>query len=66
MSNFLVGAVVGFFICVWALDASPVTATVALVDRVRQVQVSFAAEPEPQAEPARVEAEQQAPVSAIP
>lgn len=49
MSNFLVGIVAGFFICVWALDASPVTATIALVDRVRQVQVSFAAEPEPEA-----------------
>ncbi|WP_041536070.1 hypothetical protein [Parvibaculum lavamentivorans] len=45
MSNLLVGIVVGFFICVWVLDANPVTATIALVDRVRQVEVSFAAEP---------------------
>lgn len=44
MSNFIVGIVAGFFLCVWALDASPVTATIALVDRVRQVEVSFAAE----------------------
>ncbi|MFN4355465.1 hypothetical protein [Parvibaculum sp.] len=44
MSNFIVGIVAGFFLCVWALDASPVTATVALIDRVRQVEVSFAAE----------------------
>lgn len=46
MSNFIVGIVAGFFLCVWALDASPVTATVALIDRVRQVEVSFAAEGE--------------------
>lgn len=43
MSNFIFGIVAGFFLCVWALDASPVTATVALIDRVRQVEVSFAA-----------------------
>lgn len=49
MSNFLVGVVVGFFICVWALDANPVAATVALVDRVRQVEVNFAAEATPDA-----------------
>lgn len=46
MSNFIVGIVAGFFLCVWALDASPVTATIALIDRVRQVEVSFAAETE--------------------
>ncbi len=50
MSNFLVGIVVGFFICVWTLDASPIAATMALVDRIRQVEVSFAAEPKPEAE----------------
>lgn len=38
MSNFIVGIVAGFFLCVWALDASPVTATVALIDRVRRVE----------------------------
>ncbi|HAC60280.1 MAG TPA: hypothetical protein DCF73_18235, partial [Rhodobiaceae bacterium] len=46
MSNFIVGIVAGFFLCVWALEASPVTATIALIDRVRQVEVSFAAEAE--------------------
>lgn len=46
MSNFLVGIVAGFFLCVWALDASPVAATIALIDRIRQVEVSFAAEAE--------------------
>ena len=49
MSNFLVGVIVGFFVCVWALDASPVAATEALVERVRQVEVSFAAEATPDA-----------------
>ena len=44
MSNFLVGLVAGFFLCVWALDANPVTAAITLVDRVSQVQVSIAAE----------------------
>lgn len=44
MSNFVVGSVVGFFLCVWALEANPVTAAIALVDRVSQVQVSFASE----------------------
>jgi hypothetical protein len=44
MSNFIVGIVAGFFLCVWALDASPVTAAVSLIDRIRQVEVSFAAE----------------------
>lgn len=56
MSNFLVGIVVGFFICVWTLDASPIAATMALVDRIRQVEVSFAAEPKPEAEAERAEA----------
>lgn len=65
MSNFLVGIVAGFFLCVWALDASPVTAAIALVDRVRQVEVSFAAEPKPEAATERVEAAQSA-VSAVP
>ncbi|MDX5366820.1 MAG: hypothetical protein LPK88_10295 [Alphaproteobacteria bacterium] len=46
MSNFIVGIVTGFFLCVWALEASPVTATIALIDRIRQVEVSFAAEAE--------------------
>lgn len=63
MSNFLVGIVVGFFICVWTLDASPVSATMALVDRIRQVEVSFAAEPKPEAE--RAEAGEPA-ASAVP
>ncbi|MEP0707395.1 hypothetical protein [Parvibaculum sp.] len=44
MSNFLVGLVAGFFLCVWALDANPVTAAITLVDRVSQVEVSIAAE----------------------
>lgn len=44
MSNFVVGVLAGFFLCVWALDANPVTAAINLVDRVSQVQVSFAAE----------------------
>ena len=54
MSNFLVGLVAGFFLCVWALDANPVTAAITLVDRVSQVQVSIAAEAprEPDAKPA--------------
>ncbi|PKP79074.1 MAG: hypothetical protein CVT81_01060 [Alphaproteobacteria bacterium HGW-Alphaproteobacteria-3] len=47
MSNLLVGIVAGFFICVWALDANPVAATLALVDRVSQMEVSFAAEATP-------------------
>lgn len=46
MSNFLVGVVAGFFLCVWALGAHPVTSAIALVDRIRQVEVSFAAETE--------------------
>ncbi|MGB6085275.1 hypothetical protein [Parvibaculum sp.] len=46
MSNFLVGVVVGFFLCVWALGVHPVTSAVALIDRIRQVEVSFAAETE--------------------
>lgn len=46
MSNFLMGIVGGFFLCVWALNANPVTATASLVERVQQVQVSFAAEAE--------------------
>lgn len=55
MSNFLVGIVVGFFLCVWVLDASSMTAMASLFERVRQVQVSFAAEhePLPQERPAR-------------
>lgn len=57
MSNFIVGIVAGFFLCVWALDASPVTATVALIDRVRQVEVSFAAEAEKTAPRDEVRAE---------
>lgn len=65
MSNFLVGIVAGFFICVWALDASPVTATMALVDRVRQVEVSFAAEPKPEDAIKRPEI-RQPDVSAVP
>ncbi len=44
MSNFLVGVVVGFFLCVWALGVHPVTSAIALVDRIRQVEVSLAAE----------------------
>ncbi len=44
MSNFLVGLVAGFFLCVWALDANPVTAAITLVDRVSQVEVRIAAE----------------------
>lgn len=44
MSNFLLGIVVGFFLCVWALDASPVTATAALFERVRHIELSFAAD----------------------
>ncbi|MEP2828994.1 hypothetical protein [Parvibaculum sp.] len=52
MSNFLVGAVSGFFICVWALNANPVSATVALIDRVRQVEVSFVDEATPDAKAA--------------
>ena len=56
MSNFLVGVIVGFFVCVWALDASPVAATVALVDRVRQVEVTFAAEATPDANAASLAA----------
>jgi|GEM_PF-1200644 len=55
MSNFLVGAVSGFFICVWALDANPVSATMALIDRVRQVEVSFAAEATPDAKSASLQ-----------
>jgi hypothetical protein len=47
MSNFLMGIVGGFFLCVWALNANPVTATASLVERFQQIQVSFAAEPEP-------------------
>lgn len=46
MSNFLMGIIGGFFLCVWALNANPVTATASLVERIQQVQVSFAAEPE--------------------
>jgi hypothetical protein len=46
MSNFIIGIVAGFFLCVWALDANPVAAAIALIDRVRQVEVSFAAEAE--------------------
>ena len=57
MSNFLVGVVAVFFICVWALDANPVSATVALIDRVRQVEVSFAAEATPDANAAALEAD---------
>lgn len=56
MSNFLVGVVAGFFICVWALDANPVAATVALIDRVRHVEVSFAAEATPDANAASLAA----------
>lgn len=56
MSNFLVGVIVGFFICVWALDANPVAATVALVDRVSQVEVNFAAEATPDANAASLAA----------
>jgi hypothetical protein len=46
MSNFFVGLVAGFFLCVWALGVHPVTSAIALVDRIRQVEVSFAAETE--------------------
>lgn len=58
MSNFIVGIVAGFFLCVWALEASPVKAAIALIDRVRQVEVSFAAETEndPRREDASAEA----------
>ena len=58
MSNFIVGIVAGFFLCVWALEASPVKATIALIDRVRQVEVSFAAETknDPRREDASAEA----------
>ena len=59
MSNFLVGIVAGFFICVWALDANPVSATVALIDRVRQVEVSFAAEATPDANATPLQAEKE-------
>ncbi|MBO6634436.1 hypothetical protein [Parvibaculum sp.] len=52
MSNFLVGLVAGFFLCVWALDANPVTAAITLVDRVSQVEVSIAAEAPPNTEAA--------------
>ncbi|MDO9127082.1 MAG: hypothetical protein Q7U42_09465 [Parvibaculum sp.] len=65
MSNFLVGIVVGFFICVWTLDASPVAATIALVDRIRQVEVSFAAEPKSEVPVERAEAGKPA-ASAVP
>lgn len=47
MSNFLMGLVAGFLLCIWVLDANPVTATALLFDKVRQVEVSFAAEHEP-------------------
>lgn len=47
MSNFLMGIVAGFMLCVWALDANPVTATASLFDRLRQIEVSFAGEPQP-------------------
>ncbi|PKQ09098.1 MAG: hypothetical protein CVT73_04340 [Alphaproteobacteria bacterium HGW-Alphaproteobacteria-12] len=56
MSNFLVGVIAGFFICVWALDANPVAATVALIDRVRQVEVTFAVEATPDANAASLAA----------
>lgn len=46
MSNFLMGIVAGFMLCVWVLDANPVTATASLFDRLRQIEVSFAGEPQ--------------------
>lgn len=59
MSNFLVGVLAGFFLCIWALGANPIVAAVALVDRIRQVEVSFAAEAEkdqsPEEEPVSAE-----------
>ena len=44
MSYFLLGIVAGFFLCVWALDVSPVTASAALFERVRHIELSFAAD----------------------
>jgi hypothetical protein len=38
MTNFLIGAIVGFMICVWALDVSPRTAFSALWARLEHVQ----------------------------
>ena len=38
MTNFLIGVIVGFMICVWALDVSPQAAFSALWTRLEHVQ----------------------------
>jgi hypothetical protein len=43
MTNFVIGAVVGFLICVWALQTAPSVAFSALWGRLEQVQEMSAA-----------------------
>ncbi len=43
MTNFMIGAFVGFLACVWALQATPSTAFSALWVRLEQVQEMSAA-----------------------
>jgi hypothetical protein len=43
MTNFAVGAIFGFLICVWAIETSPSVAVAALWQRLEQVQETSAA-----------------------
>lgn len=43
MTNFVIGAVVGFLICVWAIGSTPGTAFNALWTKLEQVQEMSAA-----------------------
>lgn len=43
MTNFLLGAILGFLICVWAVGATPSSAFSALWSRIEQVQEISAA-----------------------
>jgi len=43
MTNFVIGAIVGFLICVWAIGTTPGTAVGALWSKLEQVQEMSAA-----------------------
>lgn len=43
MTNFAVGAIFGFLVCVWAIETSPSVAVAALWQRLEQVQQTNAA-----------------------
>lgn len=43
MTNFVIGAIAGFLICVWAIGATPSSAVAALWSKLEQVQEMSAA-----------------------